>query len=239
MSTAAMAVMPTALRPKYIVRRYIFCHSRSCSSGFSPTRSCRSPQAMLWLNGASTIALTTSGDESASPTPSSPVSVRTRTSTESWLLAVLAWTFGMRKIWQTTSVIFMVFVGWVERSEAHVAKERVARVGLAALDPPYKSRQLPRVDVVGDARHAVPLAHQRRRPRRHQHPGRRGRHRHRVAVRTFEEVDLPHHLAGRHLLAERDEVLVHARLRGEAVILPIESLYPPGRPRPRDHLAGE
>ena len=107
MSTAAIAVMPTALRPKYIVLRYIFCQSRSCSSGFSPTRICRSPQAMLWLNGASMIALTTSGDESASPTPSSPVSVRTRTSTESWLLAVFAWMFGMRRIWQTTSVIFM------------------------------------------------------------------------------------------------------------------------------------
>ena len=63
---------------------------------------------MLWLNGASTIALTTSGDESASPMPSSPVSVRTRTSTESWLLAVLATTFWIRRIWQTTCVIFIV-----------------------------------------------------------------------------------------------------------------------------------
>src|SRR5262249_27604865 len=53
------------------------------------------------------IAFTTSGDESASPTPSSPSSVRTRTSTESWLLAVFAWMFGMRRIWQTTCVIFM------------------------------------------------------------------------------------------------------------------------------------
>ncbi len=93
MSTAAMAVMPTDVRPKYIVRRYIFCHSRSVSSGFSPTRIWRKPQAMLWLNGASTIALTTSGDASASPMPSKPVSVRTRTITASWLLAVLAWTF--------------------------------------------------------------------------------------------------------------------------------------------------
>ena len=82
--------MPTDVRPKYIVRRYIFCHSRSVSSGFSPTRISRRPQAMLWLNGASMIALTTSGDESASPMPSKPVSVRTRTSTASWLLAVLA-----------------------------------------------------------------------------------------------------------------------------------------------------
>src|ERR671913_210401 len=52
-------------------------------------------------------ALTTSGDESASPMPSKPVSVRTRTRTESWLLAVFAWTFGMRTIWQTISVIFI------------------------------------------------------------------------------------------------------------------------------------
>ena len=37
---AAIAAMPTDVRPKYIVRRYIFCHSRSVSSGFSPTRSC-------------------------------------------------------------------------------------------------------------------------------------------------------------------------------------------------------
>ena len=37
MSTAAMAVMATDVRPKYIVRRYIFCQSRSVSSGFSPT----------------------------------------------------------------------------------------------------------------------------------------------------------------------------------------------------------
>src|SRR5262245_14056074 len=57
------------------------------------------------------IALTTSGEESASPIPSSPVSVRTRTRTESWLLAVFAWTFGIRRIWQTTSVIFMSFLG--------------------------------------------------------------------------------------------------------------------------------
>src|SRR5262245_41758557 len=53
------------------------------------------------------MALTTSGDESASPTPSKPSSVRRRTSTESWLLAVLAWTLGMRRIWQTTEVIFI------------------------------------------------------------------------------------------------------------------------------------
>ena len=55
------------------------------------------------------IAFTTSGDESASPTPSRPSSVRMRTSTESWLLAVFAVTFGMRRIWQTTWVIFMEF----------------------------------------------------------------------------------------------------------------------------------
>ncbi len=53
------------------------------------------------------IALTTSGCESASPMPSSPVSVRTRTMTASWLLAVLCSTCGMRRSWQTISVIFM------------------------------------------------------------------------------------------------------------------------------------
>ena len=76
MSTAAIAVIVTDVRPKYIVRRCIFCHSRSVSSGFSPIRISRRPQAMLWLNGASMIALTTSGCESASPMPSRPVSVR-------------------------------------------------------------------------------------------------------------------------------------------------------------------
>ena len=51
--------------------------------GFSPSSSSRKPHAILWLNGASMIALTTSGDESASPTPSRPLSVRIRTMTES------------------------------------------------------------------------------------------------------------------------------------------------------------
>jgi hypothetical protein len=95
------------VRPKYIVRRYIFCQSRSVSSGFSPTTIFRNPQATLWLNGASMIALTTSGDASASPIPSKPVSVRTRTSTESWLLAVLASMCSIRKTWQITSLIFI------------------------------------------------------------------------------------------------------------------------------------
>ena len=72
---------------------------------------------MLWLNGASMIALTTSGDESASPMPSRPVSVRMRTRTESWLLAVFALTFGMRRIWQTTSVIFMRGSVMISRDE--------------------------------------------------------------------------------------------------------------------------
>jgi hypothetical protein len=75
----------------------IFCHNRSVSSGFSPIKSSRSPQAMLWLKGASMIALTTSGDESASPIPSVPSSARTRTRTASWQLAVLAATFPTRK----------------------------------------------------------------------------------------------------------------------------------------------
>ena len=83
MSTALIAAMVTEVRPKYCVRRSIFCHSRSVSSGFSPSRISRSPQAMLWLNGASTIALMTSGEASASPIPSNPSSVRTRTRTAS------------------------------------------------------------------------------------------------------------------------------------------------------------
>ena len=90
-----------------MVLRYIFCQSRSISRASSPIRIFRRPLAMLWLNGASMTALTISGDESASPTPSSPSSVRTRTRTESWLLAVLASTFLMRRIWQTISVIFI------------------------------------------------------------------------------------------------------------------------------------
>ena len=62
---------------------------------------------MLWLNGASMTAFTTSGWESASPMPSRPVSVRIRTSTASWLLAVFFSIEGMRSSWQTTPVIFM------------------------------------------------------------------------------------------------------------------------------------
>ena len=62
---------------------------------------------MLWLNGASIMALMTSGDASASPMPSSPSSVRTRTSATSWQLAVFCWTDSTRRIWQMTWSIFM------------------------------------------------------------------------------------------------------------------------------------
>ncbi|TWU14739.1 hypothetical protein CA54_36080 [Symmachiella macrocystis] len=92
-----MADIVTEVRPKYIVARYIFCHSRSVSSGFSPNKTSRKPQAMLWLNGASIMALTTSGEESASPMPSNPESVRIRTRTTSWQLAVLDSTEADRK----------------------------------------------------------------------------------------------------------------------------------------------
>src|SRR6266498_4140947 len=51
-------------------------------------------------------ALMTSGEASASPMPSSPSSVRTRTSTTSWQLAVFCWTDSTRRIWQMTWVIF-------------------------------------------------------------------------------------------------------------------------------------
>ena len=106
MSIALIAQIVTELRPKYIVRRYIFCQSRSVSSGFSPIKSSRKPQAILWLNGASMIALMTSGEASASPMPSSPSSVRTRTSATSWQLAVFCWTDSTRRIWQMTWMIF-------------------------------------------------------------------------------------------------------------------------------------
>src|SRR5262245_47335532 len=106
-STALMAQMVTPVRPKYIVRRYISCQRRSVSSGFSPINISRRPHAMLWLNGASRIALTTSGDASASPMPSSPSSVRTRISTTSWQLAVFFATDLTRRIWQMIWEIFM------------------------------------------------------------------------------------------------------------------------------------
>ena len=82
-SIAAMALIVTELRPKYCEPRCSFCQMRAVSSGFSPSNISRNPHATLWLNGASMTACTTSGDESASPTPSSPVSVRTRTMTQS------------------------------------------------------------------------------------------------------------------------------------------------------------
>src|SRR5262245_46837557 len=106
-STALIAQMVTPVRPKYIVRRYISCQRRSVSSGFSPINISRRPHAMLWLNGASRIALTTSGDASASPMPSSPSSVRTRTSTTSWQLAVFFATDLTRRIWQMIWEIFI------------------------------------------------------------------------------------------------------------------------------------
>src|SRR5262245_44312073 len=122
MSIAAMAVIMIERRPQYMVARYIFCHSRSCSSAFSPMSRPRNPVAMLWLKGASMQALTISGDESASPMPSRPLSVWTRTRTESWLLAVLASTLGMRRIWQMISVIFMDFhVRWSSKCLTHRA----------------------------------------------------------------------------------------------------------------------
>ena len=61
---ALMAATVTEVRPKYWVRRSSFCQRRSVSSAFSPSRSSRKPQAILWLNGASTIALITSGEAS-------------------------------------------------------------------------------------------------------------------------------------------------------------------------------
>ena len=45
--TNVHTVIATDDRPKYIVRRYIFCQSRSFSSGFSPINNCRKPQAIL------------------------------------------------------------------------------------------------------------------------------------------------------------------------------------------------
>src|SRR5207249_208886 len=88
-------------------RRCIFCQSRSVSSGSSPKSISRKPQAMLWLKGASMTALTTSGEASASPIPSRPLSVSTRTRTTSWLLAVFFSTEGTRRIWQMIRSIFI------------------------------------------------------------------------------------------------------------------------------------
>ena len=77
---AAMAVIITERRPQYMVERYIFCHRRSVSSGFSPISSCRSPHAMLWLNGASIARSGTRSDGSAARTVASRCSlVRGRT----------------------------------------------------------------------------------------------------------------------------------------------------------------
>src|SRR5436190_22067260 len=99
---------------------------------------------MLWLNGASMIAFTPSGEESASPTPSMPSSVRTRTSTESWLLAVFAWMFGMRRIWQTTSVIFMESLEQVLLGEKHLHQSVACGDGRGVADS-FPGRQSSRV----------------------------------------------------------------------------------------------
>jgi len=57
------------------------------------------------------MALITSGEASASPTPSSPSSVRTRTRRTSWQLAVFGWTDSTRRIWQMMWVNFHGAVG--------------------------------------------------------------------------------------------------------------------------------
>ena len=62
---------------------------------------------MLWLKGASMTACTTSGDASASPIPSNPVSLTIRTSATSWQLAVFSVTDSTRNTWQMIFVIFM------------------------------------------------------------------------------------------------------------------------------------
>src|ERR1051326_497826 len=53
------------------------------------------------------IALITSGEASASPMPSRPSSVRIRTSTTSWQLAVFCCTDSTRRTWQMSRAIFM------------------------------------------------------------------------------------------------------------------------------------
>src|SRR5947208_10610856 len=160
MSTALIAQTVTEDRPKYIVRRYIFCQSRSVSSGFSPIKISRRPQAMLWLNGASIMALMTSGDASASPMPSNPSSVRTRTSATSWQLAVFCWTDSTRRIWQMTWSIFMgISVYAVAADEAESATEVSA-----SLPRRLRSKGLPQhFDTLrhGDVRIFFPLKLQR------------------------------------------------------------------------------
>src|SRR5207302_2735770 len=114
---------------------------------------------MLWLNGASMMALMTSGDASASPMPSSPSSVRTRTSATSWQLAVLCWTDSTLRIWQMTWSIFMGISVCAVAADAESATE-----AYASLPRRLRGKGLPQhLDTLrhGDVRIFFPLKLQR------------------------------------------------------------------------------
>src|SRR5215207_6394640 len=105
--------------------RYIFHHKPSTSSGSAPMSTCLRPLAMACEAGASMAALTTSGAESTSPTPTMPASVWMRTIRSSWLPSAMpSSSAGWRKMMASTSVIFTPF-------GAPVLQHAVLRVDVA------------------------------------------------------------------------------------------------------------
>src|SRR5690348_12605870 len=83
-------------------------------------------------------------------------------------------------------------------------------------------------------RDAVPLRDQRRSAHGDDNAGRRRDHRHGLALGTLEEMDQPDRLSRLHIATDVDEVLVHAGLRREAIVLAIERLHPAYWLRARD-----
>src|SRR5204863_102450 len=81
-------------------------------------------------------------------------------------------------------------------------------------------------NAAADTGDAIPLRHQRRPARCEQHARRRGHHRHRLAVRPLQEVDLSDRLPRRDGCPQIDQGLVDAGLGGEAVIVPAQRLQP-------------
>src|SRR5437867_12924782 len=81
---------------------------RPIASGSSPTRSSASPRATACEDGISTIVRATYGEVSASPTPTSPSSVWTRTMNASWVPSALPVSISAsRRTIGSTEVIFM------------------------------------------------------------------------------------------------------------------------------------
>src|SRR5437588_3582328 len=108
MSTALIASIVTPPRPIHSVPWYILSQSRSVCRGFSPMSMPASPCDRAHDTGASTSALTTSGEASASPRPVIPASVCTRTITSSWMPSALVPSrSGRRRGIASTRVIFM------------------------------------------------------------------------------------------------------------------------------------